>query len=1236
MSLSMGVPGRGSGGTRRGRFKGLVRLMAVGLLTLLATGLGGCGGGSGDVGLGFSYPEFPSFPSKAPIRVPQEVATISEAVDSASPGDTILVSPGVYKETVTVRCSDLQIVGTDRDTVILEALPETGAIAIGSGIQNVRIATMTIRPDPNTPTEPLAEAPRVTSSSQETRENLLARDWPMVDISAIALSQYLSEIASRPVISLVLPNPLTTLIHTSENASVQGIWVENLSLGALLEDQAFFTMGIDLNGVSGLVVRNCSFQGMYVGVGLNESDGVIGDCSFNSLQCGVLATESPKSITLYGNVIGTSSSSSVQPGRFGFLAMSIPVEVLNNEINVDPTNATETAGAFLYDCPQVTVTGNQIRVAQASVIPDAAQVSGLSVASAGQVDVRDNMINVQGFASHRAINGAILSDCSSGSVSANTFVTDCPLTAETVDSAPLQTSVMMLGSDVIFSNNVLWSGPVSINLLADSSPSEFRENAFHVAPSGYGLELGNSGALVIGNTFMGDDPAWGAIRSLTPQGKDPIELQVRENIIDLRSVFGIYAYDPGATLVCSNNEVRIESPGSESVLTSGIYAGGQRNCTLMDNHVSILGDGNGWGIAALLCNADILGNVVSSDVRLLKGIMAGSPDATQEQYVVQIRGNSVDGEILSGISCLGNVKFDCRENVVALQPGSGHEEPPLFDVTGIEIILGEGVCSKNSVGIRGATNGHGMFVTGTGCDVAENNVEASGALSAGIYFTNLYSGSVEFKPANVQSNRVEVSGARCGIDCYGPGLECRGNVLEMSAPEGLEMIAPVYGIQITDGGTCAGNSVILAGGFHEGGGISFVGDGECSANQVVLAGTLSWGTGIEAWLGVVRLEANDIRVDGPVSPGGILNGLVLYLSSGDIVGNSIGEGGGLTHGIGVIPHWSLSSVSVRQNSALAHEYALKILDGPVRVECTENVLVARPVDPGVQAFVSAVQLVDVDFFSLRRNRIAASGAQSYAIDQNGSILEASNNLLAGEYFAAGIWPGVSGDEPTTLLHNNVLTGGSGGVLVGGQKPSTGLRIFSNIILSQLYGLAATGGGQAILADFNSIVAPRAHVGLLPGPNDMFVDPQFVDTVDYRLQPGSPCIDAGVEDPTYNDVTPPGQGTARNDMGAYGGPMAGDIPKHGSPTLRAAFDVCMQPNLRFSSGTQGLDVPVKPALGEDVKVARARLERNLRAIRRRQEGNSLKTTQMGERILEQALSGEEICRKSLPRSKRGAL
>jgi hypothetical protein len=43
---------------------------------------------------------------------------------------------------------------------------------------------------------------------------------------------------------------------------------------------------------------------------------------------------------------------------------------------------------------------------------------------------------------------------------------------------------------------------------------------------------------------------------------------------------------------------------------------------------------------------------------------------------------------------------------------------------------------------------------------------------------------------------------------------------------------------------------------------------------------------------------------------------------------------------------------------------------------------------------------------------------------------------------------------------------------------------------------------------------------------------------YRIALGSPCIDAGHPDPIYNDLCfPPSRGTARNDIGAHGGPGA---------------------------------------------------------------------------------------------------
>lgn len=66
----------------------------------------------------------------ATINVPDDHATIQEAVDAASPGDLILIAPGTYEEAVDVETEDLTIRGLDRNEVILD-----GGFELENGIR---------------------------------------------------------------------------------------------------------------------------------------------------------------------------------------------------------------------------------------------------------------------------------------------------------------------------------------------------------------------------------------------------------------------------------------------------------------------------------------------------------------------------------------------------------------------------------------------------------------------------------------------------------------------------------------------------------------------------------------------------------------------------------------------------------------------------------------------------------------------------------------------------------------------------------------------------------------------------------------------------------------------------------------------------------------------------------------------------------------------------------------------
>ena len=54
------------------------------------------------------------------LRVPADHTTIQKAVDAAEPGDVVLVSPGVYKEQVTITTDDITVRGLERNTTIVD------------------------------------------------------------------------------------------------------------------------------------------------------------------------------------------------------------------------------------------------------------------------------------------------------------------------------------------------------------------------------------------------------------------------------------------------------------------------------------------------------------------------------------------------------------------------------------------------------------------------------------------------------------------------------------------------------------------------------------------------------------------------------------------------------------------------------------------------------------------------------------------------------------------------------------------------------------------------------------------------------------------------------------------------------------------------------------------------------------------------------------------------------------
>jgi plastocyanin len=79
------------------------------------------------------------------IRVPRDAASIQAGVDRAKPGDLVLVSPGVYHESVTIATDGVVLRGVDRNRTVLDGDFELANGVIVVGADGVAVENITAR-----------------------------------------------------------------------------------------------------------------------------------------------------------------------------------------------------------------------------------------------------------------------------------------------------------------------------------------------------------------------------------------------------------------------------------------------------------------------------------------------------------------------------------------------------------------------------------------------------------------------------------------------------------------------------------------------------------------------------------------------------------------------------------------------------------------------------------------------------------------------------------------------------------------------------------------------------------------------------------------------------------------------------------------------------------------------------------------------------------------------------------
>ncbi|MBU1701924.1 MAG: T9SS type A sorting domain-containing protein, partial [Candidatus Eisenbacteria bacterium] len=187
------------------------------------------------------------------------------------------------------------------------------------------------------------------------------------------------------------------------------------------------------------------------------------------------------------------------------------------------------------------------------------------------------------------------------------------------------------------------------------------------------------------------------------------------------------------------------------------------------------------------------------------------------------------------------------------------------------------------------------------------------------------------------------------------------------------------------------------------------------------------------------------------------------------------------------------------------------------------------------------------------------------------------------------------------LRNNTIVNNTAGASGGGVYVlNFGGDDFPSLASAIVWGNTAPRGGSIhIYTDTTAFAVSYSDIeGGWPGIGMIDDDPQFADA-GYHLDSASLCIDRGDPDSARDDLCfPPSQGSARNDMGAYGGPLACDWPVQDPAAVqeggfvKATLFAFNRPNPFDSMTTLQLELPRDGEASVEIYDLRGRMVRRL--------------------------------------------